>query len=223
MTTLAPNVPRKRRRLGWLGPVLVLVGAAVAALGTWYMVHARPSAGAVIDTIDIGDGTSLVVRAEAGGNERNFVELRRGDATLWQSYIPPYAGRVDAPGLAWNEIALTVRVLRSGRAEIFALAMRDGSKLGGFRLAPNHTGPVRMTSGPVTITNHVQAFEVVSGREGGADWHQLVGVDLATGEGLWRQELGAEAVAAGGCTADTVWIQQGGRTRTFDARTGAVR
>jgi hypothetical protein len=34
-----------RSRLGWLGPAIVLVGAAVAAAGVWYIVHARPSAG----------------------------------------------------------------------------------------------------------------------------------------------------------------------------------
>lgn len=218
MTTLAPPLARRRSRLGWLGPAIVLVGAIVAAVGVWYMVAAKPRPGAVIDTLAIDDGISLVVLAEANG-ERNFVELRRGETTLWQAYIPPYAGRPGAPGIAWNEKALTVRVLRSGRAEIFALAMRDGSKLGGFRLAPNHTDPIRTTNGPVTLTNHVQAFEVVAG----ADWQQLVGVDLATGEGLWRQELGIEPVTAGGATRDQVWIEQGGRTRTFDALTGAVR
>lgn len=209
--------PTRRTRLGWLGPAIVALGAAVAALGVWYMIRARPQAGAVIESLDLGGGASLVVRAESGG-ERNFIELRRGETVVWQAYVPPYEGRPGAPGLAWNETALTVRVRRSDNAEIFALAMRDGSKLGGFRLAPNHEGSVPAASGPVTLTNHVQAFEVV----GGADWHQLVGVDLATGEGLWRQELGAAPVEAGGVTPETVWIRQGGRTRTFDARTGAA-
>ena len=55
-----------RNRLGWLGPAIVGVGAAVAGVGTWYMVHARPEAGAVIDTIAVDDHRALVVRAEAG-------------------------------------------------------------------------------------------------------------------------------------------------------------
>ena len=47
-------------------------------------------------------------------------------------------GRKGAPGLAWNDVAVTVRILRGDRAEVFALNMQNGTKLGGFRLAPNH-------------------------------------------------------------------------------------
>ena len=88
-----------RTRLGWLGPAIVLVGAAVAAVGAWYIVHARPAAGDVIDTIAIGDGRSLVVRRETKG-DRAFVELREGDEVKWQALVPRYAGRPGSPGIA---------------------------------------------------------------------------------------------------------------------------
>ena len=121
-----------RTRLGWLGPAIVGVGAAVAALGVWYMVHARPVAGAVIDTIAIDDHRALVVRGESGG-ERAFVELRDGDAVTWQALVPRYGGHPGAPGIAWSPRTVSVRVIRDGRAELFALTMHDASKLGGAR------------------------------------------------------------------------------------------
>src|SRR5690349_2902278 len=102
--------PRKTR-LGWLGPAIVFVGVVVAALGTWFMIVSKPKAGAVIDSLPIDSTYALVVRAEDGG-ERNFVELRAGDRVMWQSIVPTYAGRPGAPGIAWNSLAVTVRVIR---------------------------------------------------------------------------------------------------------------
>src|ERR1041385_424017 len=108
-----------RQRLGWLGPGIVLAGAAVAAVGVWYMVHARPVAGAVIDTIAVDDHRAIVVRAEAGG-DRAFVELRDRDAVVWQALVPHYSGRPGVPGIAWSPTAVSVRVVRDGHAELFA-------------------------------------------------------------------------------------------------------
>lgn len=204
-----------RSRLGWLGPAIVLVGAAVAAVGVWYIVHARPSAGAVIDTIAIDDRRALVVRAEAGG-ERAFVELRDGDVVQWQALVPRYGGRAGAPGIAWSPTAVSVRVVRDGHAELFALAMHDAAKLGGMRLAPQH-GPIAdAPAGPITMTDHVRSYEVVSG----PDWHQLVAIDLASGRALWSRELGAAPVRAGGVMQDAVWIDQGTGRQLFRAVTG---
>jgi len=205
-----------RSRLGWLGPVIVAVGAAVAAVGVWYMVHARPAAGAVIDPIAIDDHHALVVRAEAGG-ERAFVELRDGDVVTWQALVPHYAGHPGAPGIAWSPTAVSVRVVRDGHAELFALAMHDASKLGGMRLAPQH-GPIADDpASPVTLTDHVRSYEVVSG----PDWHQLVAIDLRSGRALWSRELGAAPVRAGGVTQDRVWLDQGAGRETFQVLTGA--
>lgn len=204
-----------RRNLGWLGPAIVGVGAAVAAAGTWYFVHARPTVGAVIDTIAIDDRRALVVRAETG-SDRAFVELRDGDAVLWRALVPHYAGHPGAPGIAWSPSAVSVRVIRDRHAEIFALALHDAAKLGGMQLAPEH-GPVADDpGGPVTLTDHLRSYEVVSG----PDWHQLVAIDLTSGHALWKRELGPAPVRAGGLAGGQVWIDQGAGRRGFDRLTG---
>ncbi len=197
-----------RQRLGWLGPVIVLVGVAVAAVGVWYMVHAKPSAGLVIDEIPTADHERLVVRAEAGG-DRAFVE-RHGadDSVIWQAIVPPYAGAAGRRAIAWNDIAVSVRVVRDHHAEIFAIAYKDGSKLGGMRLAPQH-GDIDLTdTGPVTLSDGARTYEIVAGK----DWHQLVGIDLRTGHALWYQELGPSPVTSAGVEGGLVWvIQQDGK------------
>src|SRR5262249_46681902 len=179
----------RRSKLGWLGPTIVLVGAAVAGLGGWYMVHARPQEGAVIDTIAIDGRPALGVRGETGG-ERAFVELRDGDQLVWQALVPRYGGRRGAPGIAWCPTAVSVRVVRDGHAELFALAMRDAAKLGGMRLAPGHGRVADDPSGPITLTDHIRSYEIVSGPA----WHQLVAIDLASGHALWARELGPAPV-----------------------------
>lgn len=222
--------PAGRRRLGWLGPAIVLVGVAAAAAGAWYMASARPEPGAVVEAIPLDDRWSLVVRAERS-SDRHFVELREDARLAWRALVPPYAGRPGASGVAWNATAVSVRVLRGGRAEVFALSMLDGSKLGGFTLAPGKGPAVKATRGPVTLTDHVRSYELVSGD----GWHQLVAFDLATGVALWKQDLGAAPVDAGGFDeapepgapstreplGNVVWLQQGGRRRAFRVSDGA--
>ncbi len=203
------------RRLGWLGPVIVLVGIAAAAFGTWFMIHERPKAGAVIDTIAIDAGHSFVIRAEAGG-DRNFVELRDGDRVVWQAMVPPYGGRPGAPGIGWSPTAVSIRVIRDHRAEVFALQLADGAKLGGIHLAPDHGEIIQPTSGPVTLTDHERSYEIVSG----AGWNQLVAIDLASGLVKWKQELGAGTIDAGGIDTGGVWIQHNGHRRQFRAIDG---
>jgi PQQ enzyme-like repeat protein len=212
------RVGSPRRRLGWLGPAIVALGAAVAAVGVWYMVHARPVAGAVIDTIAIGGRRAVVIRSEAGG-ERSFIELHDGNALIWQALVPRYGGRPGAPGIAWSPTTVTVRVVRDGRAELFALAVDDAHKLGGMRLAPDHGAIAEDLRAPVTLTDHVRSYEVVSG----PDWHQLVAIDLATGHPLWSRELGPVPVRAGGVADGQVWIDQGAGPHGFAALSGEDR
>ncbi len=151
-----------RRRLGLLGPIIVLVGAAVAALGAWYVVHARPKAGDIIDTFAVGNGDTLVVRAESGG-DRSFLELQRKDQVVWQGLIPHYAGSKGRSGVAWSTSSVTVRIERDGRAEVFAMALESGVKLGGIRFAPEHEPIKTQTTGPLTITDHVRSYEIIGG------------------------------------------------------------
>ena len=203
------------RRLGWIGIAIVTVGAAVAALGVWYMVRARPKAGAVIDEIQINGG-KLVVRAEDGDGPRSFVELHLGGELKWQAMIPHYAGTRERRAIAWSPDAITVRVERNGRAEVFAFAMRDAAKIGGFRLAPEHEPIATHREGPITLTDHVRSYEFV----GGADWHQLIAIDLRNGLGVWKVDLGKGAIRDAGVNDASVWIDQMGQKRTFDAATG---
>jgi hypothetical protein len=204
-------------RLGWLGPAIVATGAAVACVGGWYMVHARPKAGDVIDTIALGPNRSLVIRDEANGGERSFVELHDGATTKWEALIPHYVGTHLRPAVAWSPAAVTFRVQRGGRAEVFALAMNTSVKLGGFRLAPEHEPNHTPEVGPITLGDQQRSYEFI----GGDGWHQLVGVDLMSGEALWKVELGAKPITDGGVSNGLVWVVQNGAKRAFDAASGA--
>jgi hypothetical protein len=204
------------RRLGWIGPAIIVVAVGVAALGAWTILKGRPVAGDPIDTLRVDDRTVIVVRDERGGT-RNFIELRRDDETVWEALVPTYGGRPGAPGIAWNDVALSVRVVRDSHAEIFALAFADGTKLGGFRLAPNHGPVVLQASGPVTVTDHVRAYEIVAG----PGWHQITAFELASGQPLWREDLGPQPVDDAGVRDGSVWVRQGTSMRRFRASDGA--
>ena len=203
-----------KTRLGWLGPVIVLVGAAVAGLAIWFMTSVRPEPGAVIDTIAIDARRSIVLRAEAK-SDRSFIELRDGNEVKWQALIPHYAGSKGRPAVAWSEQAVTVRVERNGRAEVFAFAMENAAKLGAYRIAAERE-PIALQPGPITLTDHVRAYELV----GGSDWHRLVAVDILRGGGVWKTELGKDPIQDAGIAGGRVWIEQAGRRRWFDAATG---
>jgi outer membrane protein assembly factor BamB len=204
------------RRLGWLGPTIVIVGAAIACAGLYLMLTGRPEPGEVIDRLAIDEARALVVRAEQGG-DRNFVELVEGDRLVWRALVPRYAGRPGAPGIAWGQGAVTIRVIRGDRAEVFAVAMTNANKLGGFKLAPGKGPVVKQTRGPVTLTDHERSYEIVAGQ----GWGEVVGIDLASGEALWKQDLGAVPVDAATISDGAIWIEQGGTRRGFGLRDGS--
>jgi hypothetical protein len=205
-----------KKLLGWLGPIIVIVGAAVAGVAIWYMTTARPKAGDVFDTIAIGDDAKVVIRREDGGS-RSFLELHEKGALKWQALIPPYAGAPGRPAIAWNDRAITVRVDRgSGRAEVFAFSRAKSNKIGALRLAQDRE-PIRIhASGPITLTDHRRSFEIVVARDGVL----LIAIDLESGEGAWNTELGKTPVDRAGVEGATVWVEQAGKRRVFDAATG---
>jgi hypothetical protein len=206
---------QKRIRLGWLGPVIVLVGVAVAGAGLFVMLKNKPKAGAVIETVVIDPQAKIVVRAEDGG-ERAFVELHVDDELKWQAMVPQYGGRPGATGIAWSDTAVSVRVVRDQKAEVFALAIRDASKLGGVKLGAGK-GPIKAdATGPVTLTDNLRSYEVVAGD----GWNQLTAVDLRIGTKLWTVDLGKAPVTAGGVKGGVVWIDQAGAKRYFKVFTG---
>ena len=200
----------------YLGPILFFVGVAAAVLGLWYFRHAQPKAGAVIDTIPVDQGVDLVVRKEAT-SDRSFLELHMNGEVRWSALIPHYAGAPGRPAIAWSPTAVTVRVERDGHAEVFAFAMRDAQKIGGYKIAPEHEPITTQPRGPITLTDHIRSYELV----GGAGWHQIASVDLATGKGVWKRELGAGEITDGGVDGPSVWLVQDGKRRVLDAATGA--
>ena len=204
-----------KRGNGWIGIAIVAVGIVVALAGTWYWLGARPKVGQVLDTIDLGDGHTVVVRNEEGGS-RNFLELRKGDTVIWQALIPHYAGSRGRLALAWSSHVVTVRVERDGRAEVWALALGDSAKIGQYHLASEHQPIHTQPTGPITLTDHVRSYEIV----GGDHWHAVYGVDIDTGKGRWQVDLGPAPIDAGGVEAGQVWIRQGTSVRRFDGPTG---
>lgn len=205
----------RKTRLGWLGPVLVLIATAVAAAGVYLMVVNKPKPGDVIETVTVDATTKIVVRAEKGG-DRNFVELRVGDDVAWQALVPTYAGKPGKTGIAWSDVAVSVRVLRENKTEVFALARRDSSKLGGIHLAGDR-GPVkRDPPGPITLTDHLRSYELIAG-EG---WNEMTAIDLRNGSKLWTVDLGAAPVTAGEVRGGLVVLTQGGSQRYFKVFTG---
>ena len=206
-------------RLGWLGPAIVIVGAAVAGAGAYAIVTNRPEPGSVIDRFEIDAESELVVRGEDGG-DRNFVELHERGELKWRALTPTYAGRPGAPGIAWSNTAISVRVIRDGRAEIFALARENAAKLGGFKLAPGKGTVAKQTRGPVTLTDHERSYELIEGTEG---WHQLVAFDLTTGVGIWLAELAGGPIEDAKIEDGAIWVTQNGVRRGFNTRDGQER
>ena len=205
----------RKTRLGWLGPVIVLVGIFAAGAGVWLMVVNKPKPGDVIETVTVDATTTIVVRAEKGG-DRAFVELRNGDDVVWQALVPPYAGRPGKTGIAWSDIAVSVRVVRDNKAEVFALARRDASKLGGIHLGFDKGPVLANPPGPLTLTDHLRSYELIAG----SGWTQMTAIDLHNGSKLWTVELGATPVTAGEVQGGLIKLVQGGTPRYFKVFTG---
>lgn len=205
----------RRIRLGWLGPLIVAIGTAIAGLGLWVMMKNKPTPGPVVDEIRIDSKATIKVRAEASG-DRSFIELYVDGDLKWQALVPPYAGRPGVSGIAWSEKVVSVRVVRDHRAEVFALAMHDASKLGGIHLAPDKGPVLREMVGPLTLSDHVRSYELVSG-EG---WNRLVAIGLDLGKILWKVELASGPIESAGIEPGFVWVQQAGAKRWFNVFTG---
>jgi hypothetical protein len=199
----------------YLGPIIFFIGAAAAVVAAWYVIHARPRPGAVIDTIRIDKNAEIVLREEAT-SDRSFIELHLNGKLTWQALIPHYAGTKGRPAVAWSPEAITVRIERDGHAEVFAFGISDARKIGGYKLAPEHEPITTQPEGPITLADGIRAYEFV----GGADWHQIIAVDLATGKGLWKRDLGPPSITDGGVDGSDVWLVQGGKRRLLDAATG---
>lgn len=208
-----------RRRLGWLGPAIVGLGLAIGTVGVWWMFHARPEPGSVIDLLAIDAEWAVVVREEAA-SDRVFVELvstRRG--VEWQALVPPYGGRPGAVGLASAKAAISVRLART-RPEVWAMSTRDATKLGAVALDGYVVG-TWIPHGPsdvVTAGDGTRSYEVVDGTGGVV----IVAIDLELGRVLWHRAWEGAAIQAVTPTGTAVVVTiQAGRTLGLDPLTGA--
>jgi len=155
---------------------------------------AAPVAGNTIDTIGIDTTRFLVVRAEADG-ERSFLELHDTGASeqlQWQALIPHYAGSAGRRGVSWGQGVVTVRVERGGEDELWVLGLTDALKVASLRLAPEHEPIPPQAGEPLSVSDGQRTYELVAG----VDWHELVAIDLATGQPLWKQDLGPARFAS---------------------------
>src|SRR5207237_5341081 len=135
LRAMSMSTARPARASGrWLAPSLLALGIAIGAAGVWYVVHARPTEGDYYEVFAL-DGDYAVALRHERGSDRSFVELvQLGRGVRWQALIPPYAGRPDAPGIAASPTAITVRVRRDGKDELWALSTEDADKLGQVEL-----------------------------------------------------------------------------------------
>ncbi len=208
----------KKSRLGFLGPGIVIAGLIIGALGAWMIYKNKPEAGGVIDTLVVDSTTKIVIRAESGG-PRAFVELVQNGEVKWQAMVPPYAGAPGRVGVTWSDIAVSVRVIRGGKAELFSLARANGSKLGGIHLASEHDKIKLDATGPLSITDHTRSYEIVAGD----GWNQVTAVDLKLGTAIWTKELGATPITGGTIEGGQLVLDQVGTKygkRWFNVFTG---
>jgi hypothetical protein len=208
----------RKSRLGFLGPAVVIAGLVIGGIGAWIIYKNKPAVGAVIDTLVVDDATKIVIRAEDGG-KRAFVEMHHGGEMKWQAMVPPYAGGPGRIGVTWSRVAVSVRVIRGDKAELFSLARANGSKLGGIHLADNH-GTIKLdATGPLSFTDNMRSYELVEGD----GWNHLAAVDLKIGQILWTRELGATPITGGVVEGGYLVLEQAGTKygkRWFNVFTG---
>ena len=208
----------RKTRLGFLGPGIVIAGFIIGGFGVWMIYKNKPEVGGVIDTFVVDTTTKIVIRAEAGG-PRAFVELQQNGDVKWQAMVPPYAGAPGRIGVTWSDVAVSVRVIRGGRAELFSVARANGSKLGGIHLAIDHDKIKVDAKGPLSITDHLRSYEIIEGD----GWNQVVAIDLKLGTALWKKELGATPITGGSIEGGQLVLEQLGTKygkRWFDVFTG---
>ncbi len=207
-----------RPRFGLLGPMLVVVGLLAGGFGIWFMLHVRPVPGKFIDGFALDDDSYIAIRAQPG-TDRNFIEVTRQNKQLWQAMIPHYAGRVGAPAIGVSPTAMTVRIARRGRSEVFGLSLTDARKMGALLLgkdrkptATSHCGEI------ITLTADGRAFELLSSQ----DDNVIASVDVSTGAAGWQAPLGKAPITDAGVANGIVWVNQGTTSTAFHAADGSA-
>jgi hypothetical protein len=176
-----------RGRSGTVIVALVLgIGLSVGALGAWWLVHARPRPGEIIDVLATPIG-AVVVRHEQG-SDRAFIELYDDSKLRWRGLIPRYAGGPGTLAVAASPHAVTVRVMRGGHPHVFAFHAGTGKKLDSFDLTPEAPpDPAAYTLPSVaTVSDGRRGAEVLAAPGGGS---VVIGVALEERRLAWRRSL----------------------------------
>lgn len=178
-------------------PLLMAVSLIVGVAGIVWMRTQAPVVADVIDEYRAAQGLLRVRRVADSSN--HMLEFRdTTDHVRWQALIPTYAGRPGASGLAMSDTAATVRVVRSGHAELWSFRMRSvpggaaGSKLGALDLTQARpASPTSYTVAPVTFaqgaaTDGYLTYEVL----GDDTFTEVVVMDLT--QGMLRSRIEAK-------------------------------
>ena len=198
---------------------MLAIGLSVGALGIWWMQRARPRAGAYVDVLAVATDAAVAIRGEDGG-KRSFVELIADGRLQWQALVPRYADPPRGTGLAASGNAVTVRVVRDGRPELFALATRDAEKLGGLHLSDRPPAAGGYTLPRVaTVSDGARSFELF-GDDRAVD---AVAIGLGDGHVLWRVGLGPGPIEDAAVVDGDLVVRQAGRVRGFNGATGDER
>lgn len=213
------SIAKPRRASGrWLAPTVLALGVAIGGLGVWFMLHARPTEDDYYEVFALDDHTAVALRHERG-SARSFLELvELGRGVRWQALIPPYAGRPGAIAIAASPTAITVRVKRDGKDELWALSTEDSEKLGQVQLLPGAPRAGAKPPAVITVSDLQQSFELV-----GDDAHAtaVTAIHLADGVAQWHVDVG-DAVQAAWLDPRALWVRTAnGQVRGLSRDTGA--